>query len=80
MFDGGDGDMEFTRDGGQRRQVHVDGDGGEDRQHPEQGDQLEAAAGSPERRRGTDMAGVMGRLRAAPFYMTVDGCAAPRAP
>ena len=34
------------RDGGQGRQVQVDGDGGEDGQQPEQGDQLEA----PERR------------------------------
>jgi hypothetical protein len=40
MFDGGDGGMEIPRDGGQRRQVHVDADGDENGQHPEQRDQL----------------------------------------
>ena len=46
MFDRGDGGMEFARDGGQRRQIHVDGDGREYGQHPEQKDQFEAARGS----------------------------------
>ena len=43
MFDRGDGGMKFARDGGQRRQVHVDGDGREDGQGAEQEDQFEAA-------------------------------------
>ena len=34
--------VEFARDGGQRRHVQVDGDGGEDRQQPEQGNQFDA--------------------------------------
>ena len=41
MLDLGDGGAELPRDGGQRRQIHVDADGDEDRQQPEQGDQLD---------------------------------------
>ena len=65
MFDGGDGGMEFARDGGQRRQIHVDGDGGEDRQRPEQEDQFEAAR----RGQGNGRGSRHESLRAAPVLL-----------
>src|SRR5262249_19502131 len=42
MFHRRDGGFEFRGDGGQSRQIEIDADGGEDGQHPEQRDQLEA--------------------------------------
>jgi hypothetical protein len=42
MFDCGDGRAEIARDGGQRRQIKIDADRGEDGQQPEQGDQFDA--------------------------------------
>jgi hypothetical protein len=41
LVDLGDGGAELPRDGGQRRKVQVDADGGEDRQDAEQGDQFD---------------------------------------
>ena len=63
MLDGRNRLVEFPRDGGQRGQVKIDADGNKDRQHPEQGDQLdplgagEGIAGGGNHRRGMGPAG-----------------------
>ena len=43
MFDRGDRNLEFSRDAGQRRQIHVDGDGGESGEGAEQKNKFETA-------------------------------------